>query len=288
LIGVLLVAALLVGAGWQRSRAANDPVLLGAGDIADCDSPGAEITARLVEKIPGTVYTLGDNAYPEGTLEQFNECYAPTWGRFKDRTRPSPGNHEYATPGAADYFEYFGAAAGIPGQGYYSYDLGTWHIIVLNSACDEIGGCDAGSRQEQWLAADLAAHPNKCTLAYWHHPLFGSSGDHSRNLMMQPIWWTLYRAGVDVILNGHAHNYERLMPVDPKGVPDPRRGIRQFIVGSGGRDHRTTGKILSISEVQNSDTYGVLKLTLHPNSYDWQFVPEPGKAFTDSGNASCH
>lgn len=203
--------------------------------------------------------------------------------------RPAAGNHDYGIAGAVAYYEYFGAAAGDPMKGYYSYNLGTWHIIVLNSDCAEMGhGCDQSSDQERWLRADLAANPALCTLAYWHHPLFGSSGRHSDNIEMVPIWWDLYRAGVDVVLNGHAHNYERLAPLDPKGVIDPKRGIRQFVVGTGGRDHRKFSQIEPYSEARNSNAFGVIKLTLHPGSYNWQFIPEAGKTFTDAGNAACH
>lgn len=291
-IVLVIVVIALIGlggaVGWARSRADGDPVLVGAGDVADCKSPGAAITAALVERIPGTVFTLGDNAYPAGTPKEFADCYAPTWGQFLSRTRPAAGNHDYATPGAKGYFDYFGAAAGPRGLGYYSYDLGDWHIIVLNSNCDKVGGCEQGSPQEQWLLADLAAHPAECTLAYWHHPLFGSSGEHTKNENVQVFWWDLYRAGVDVVLNGHAHNYERLAPLDPKGVLDPKRGIREFIVGAGGREHRKVGKLSPASEVHNQDTYGVLALTLHPHGYDWRFVAEPGKSFSDAGSASCH
>jgi acid phosphatase type 7 len=288
LLIALIVVSAVASIAWARSRTAADPVMVGAGDIADCNSPGAAATAKLVDRIPGTVFTLGDNAYPGGTAKEFAECYDATWGRFKDRTRPAAGNHDYVLAGARAYYDYFGPAAGDPMEGYYSYDLGTWHIIVLNSDCAQMSGCKEGSPQEQWLRADLAAHPAECTLAYWHHPLFGSSGPHSANVEMQPIWWDLYRAGADVVLNGHAHNYERLAPLDPKGVLDPKRGIREFIVGTGGRDHRKFSKIMAASEARNSDTFGVLKLTLHPGSYDWEFVPETGKTFTDSGSAACH
>ena len=288
LIGVLVVVAFVVGIGVRRSRAASDPVLVAAGDIADCKSPGAAATAKLVDKIPGTVITLGDNAYPGGAKKDFANCYDPTWGRFKDRTFPVPGNHDFVPKDAKPYYTYFGASAGEIGRGYYSYNLGSWHIIALNSNCDGIGGCEAGSPQEKWLQADLAGHPAQCTLAYWHHPLFGSSGEHTGNTFMLPIWTDLYRAGADVVLNGHAHNYERMAPLDLKGVVDTRRGIREFIVGTGGRDHRQFSKVMPGSEVRNSDTFGVLKLTLRAKGYDWEFVPEAGKTFTDSGSAECH
>jgi len=261
----------------------GDPVLVGSGDIAHCSSKGDEATAELLDSIPGTVFTTGDNVYPDGTIDQFMNCYEPTWGRHKDRTYPSVGNHEYHTPDAAGYFEYFGSAAGEPGKGYYSYDLGAWHIIVLNSNIP----VDAGSPQEQWLRTDLAAHPAACTLAYWHNPRFSSGTVHGSSPAMQPLWQALYDFGADVVLAGHEHNYERFAPQDPQGLADPTRGIREFVIGSGGRSHYTFGAPIPNSEVRNGDTYGVLKLTLHPASYSWEFIPEAGQTFTDSGNAPC-
>ena len=267
-----------------------DPVLVGAGDIASCDDlAGAEATAKLIEKIPGTVFAAGDLAYPDGSDEQFAKCYAPTWGRFKDRTRPAPGNHEYHKSGASGYARYFGAAAGDPSKAYYSYELGTWHIVVLNSECAEVGGCDAASPQGKWLREDLEQHPVACTLAYFHKPLFSSGGKHGSNPEMKPLWDTLYGAGADVILNGHDHDYERFAPQDPEGHADAKRGIREFVVRSGGKNsHRKMGEAKANSEIRNDDTFGVLKLTLRPAGYDWEFVPEAGKTFTDTGRGSCH
>ena len=272
------------------SGPATDPVLVGAGDIASCDDlAGAEATAKLIDKIPGTVFAAGDLAYPDGSAEQFANCYAPTWGRFKNRTRPAPGNHEYHSTGASAYSSYFGDAAGDPTKGYYSYDLGAWHVIVLNSECAEVGGCDAPSPQGKWLKQELDQHPVACTLAYWHKPLFSSGGRHGNDPDMKPLWQTLYAAGADVVLNGHDHNYERFAPQDPDGNNDPKRGIREFVVGSGGKNsHRAMGTTKPNSEARNDDTFGVLKLTLHAGGYDWQFVPEAGKSFTDSGSGVCH
>jgi acid phosphatase type 7 len=265
-----------------------DPVLVGAGDIARCTSPGnPEATAKLLDGISGTVYTTGDNAYESGSATEFANCYHPTWGRHKARTRPSPGNHEYYTPGATGYFGYFGSAAGDPLKGYYSYDLGEWHIISLNSMCENVGGCGATSPMVTWLKSDLAAHPTACTLAYFHHPLF-SSGPHGNQTKMRPTWDALYAANADVVLNGHDHDYERFAPQTPSGAADPARGIREFVVGTGGGSHYGIVNVQPNSQVRNTDTYGVLKLTLHPTSYDWQFVPESGKTFTDSGSTSCH
>ena len=265
-------------------------VLVGAGDIASCDDlAGAEATAKLIDNIPGTVFAVGDLAYPDGSDEQFAKCYGPTWGRFKGRTRPAPGNHEYHSDGASGYVRYFGAAAGDPKKEYYSYDLGAWHIIVLNSECDVVGGCGAGSPQEQWLRQDLNAHPTKCALAYWHKPLFSSGSAHGNDLEVKPLWDALYAANADVVLNGHDHDYERFAPQDPSGNLDSQRGIREFVVGTGGKNsHRSFGTSKPNSEVRQADTFGVLELTLHATSYDWEFVPEAGKTFSDFGTGMCH
>jgi calcineurin-like phosphoesterase family protein len=286
----------MTGLGYAAVRPAapvasgSDPVLVGAGDIASCDDlVGAEATAKLIDGIPGTVFAAGDLAYPDGSDEQFAKCYGPTWGRFKDRTRPAAGNHEYHSDGASGYSRYFGAAAGDPKKAYYSYDLGAWHIIVLNSECGEVGGCDAASPQGQWLRQDLTQHNVTCTLAYFHKPLFSSGGKHGNDPQMKPLWDALYAANADVVLNGHDHNYERFAPQDPDGKNDAKRGIREFVVGSGGKNsHRTLGATKPNSEIRNDDTFGVLKLTLHSSSYDWEFVPQAGKSFHDSGSGTCH
>jgi len=267
--------------------AEESQVFVGAGDIARCDSPGAGETAKLLDGIAGTIFTLGDNAYLDGSATNFADCYEPTWGRFKSRTHPAAGNHEYINPGASAYFDYFGAAAGERGKGYYSYELGDWHIVVLNSNCDDIGGCNEGSAQEQWLRADLAAHPATCTLAYWHHPLF-SSGPHGSTPNMAPLWQALYQAGTELVLSGHDHDYERFLPQDANGVADPQYGIREIVAGTGGGSHYTINKTIANSEIHNTDTYGVLKLTLHAASYEWEFIPEAGKSFTDTGSGLCH
>jgi hypothetical protein len=285
-IGIRYLIAILGSIGMLVSYSliakAADPVLVGAGDIASCSSLGDEATAKLLDGIPGTVFTAGDNAYPNGTATEFANCYDPTWGRHKARTRPAPGNHDYYTPGASGYYNYFGAAAGDPTKGYYSYNLGAWHVVVLNSNISMA----AGSPQERWLRADLAAHPAACTVAYWHHPRF-SSGYHGNDSSVHPIWQALYDYGADVVLNGHDHNYERFAPQDPSGKRDTVRGIREFVVGMGGATLRAFRTIQPNSEVRNSDTRGVLKLTLHPTSYSWQFIPEAGKSFSDTGNAPC-
>lgn len=266
---------------------ATDPVLVGAGDIAACDSSGAASTAALIERIPGTVFTVGDNAYETGSPEEFASCYDPTWGRFKDRTRPAPGNHDYYSANAAPYYAYFASAAGNPNEGWYSYAVGTWHVIVLNSDCAAVGGCGPGSRQLSWLSGDLRSHPADCTLAIWHHPLF-TAGSEGPTLATADFWRVLYRAGADVILNGHDHDYQRFSPLTPDGKPDPARGIREFVVGTGGRNLLAFQGTAPYTEARQNTTYGVLKLTLHAGSYDWRFVPVVTGAFTDSGSGVCH
>ncbi len=259
-------------------------VLVGAGDIASCSSTGDEATANILDGISGTVFTLGDNAYETGSATEFSNCYNPSWGRHKARTRPAPGNHDYGTAGAAGYYGYFGSAAGNPSTGYYSYDLGDWHIIALNSNLAD----GTGSTQEQWLRADLAASRKSCTLAYWHHPRFSSGLEHGSDPSLQPLWQALYDANADVILSGHDHDYERFAPQTPAGVADDARGIREFVVGTGGRTHYHLGTLKANSQVFNATTYGVLKLTLSAGAYSWQFVPIAGGTFTDSGTGSCH
>lgn len=282
--------AMTIGAGTVAAQQAHgsDPVLIGAGDIADCtDLAGAEATAKLLEANPGTVMAIGDLAYPDGTKENF-ECYDKTWGRVKSRTRPAVGNHEFHSTSATYYFQYFGSVAGDFKDGFYSYDLGAWHVIVLNSECGEVGGCGAGSREEKWLRADLAAHPAACTVAYFHKPLFSSGAKHGNDPELRPFFQALYDAHADLVLGGHDHDYERFAPQNPDGVADPKNGIREIVAGTGGKSHRPFAKPLPTSEVRDDTTFGVLKLTLHPTSYDWVFLPEAGKQFTDSGSGQCH
>ena len=273
------------------TSAPTTATLVGAGDIATGGS-AAEATAKLVRATAGTVFTAGDNVYEGGTLWEFNNYYHPTWGTERARTKPSPGNHEYVggttKQYGAGYFDYFGAAAGSRDEGYYSYDLGAWHVISLNSMCEYVGGCDTASPMVTWLKNDLAANADhQCTLAYFHHPLF-SSGEHGNASKMRPTWDALYAANADVVVNGHDHSYERFAPQSPGGAADPARGIREFVVGTGGAGLRPFEAIKSNSEVRNADTHGVLKFTLNATSYDWQFVPVAGKTFTDSGSTSCH
>ncbi|HEV2986977.1 MAG TPA: metallophosphoesterase [Candidatus Angelobacter sp.] len=267
----------------------SEQTVIAAGDIVDCyNLSGSEATAKLVDKIPGTVLTLGDLAYPDGTDQNFNECYAKTWGRHKSRTRPAPGNHEYHTPGAAGYFNYFGKIAGETGRGYYSFDLGSWHIIALNSQCADVGGCQKGSQQERWLHDDLEKNSSKCILAYWHSPLFSSGSEHGNDPAMKPFWSDLYEAGADIVLNGHDHDYERFAPQNPDGIADPKKGIREFVVGTGGKNQRRFNLPLPTTASRSNSTFGVLKLTLHSQSYEWEFIPVAGGQFKDSGVGSCH
>lgn len=259
--------------------------LLAAGDISTCTNDNDEATARLLDANPdGLVALLGDNVYDNGTIAEFTNCYHPTWGRHKGRTMPAPGNHEYNTPGGAGYYEYFGAAAHQSNGGYYSYDLGDWHIIALNSNVDR----GASSAQIAWLRADLAASSGKlCTLAYWHHPRF-SSGPHGNDATVQTFWDVLHEFNADVVLAGHDHHYERFAPQTGAGVADAARGIREFVVGTGGRSHYAFSTSRPNSQVFEGNTYGILKLTLSASSYSWQFLPIAGSTFTDTGTTSCH
>jgi len=260
-------------------------VLVGAGDIASCGLTADSATAKVAAGIAGTVSTAGDNAYEGGTAAEFQDCYGPTWGAFRDRTNPAPGNHDYGTSGAGGYFGYFGTRAGPVGTGWYAYDLGAWRIYALNSNCTKVS-CAAGSEQEQWLPADLATSPRACVLAYWHHPRF-SSGEHGNDTGVTPLWNALYEAGAEVIVNGHDHDYERFAPQSPGGAADPARGIRELVVGTGGASLRSFSTIRANSEVRNSTTYGVLKLTLSSGSYTWEFVPAGSGTFKDSGSGTC-
>ncbi|MBC7896891.1 MAG: metallophosphoesterase [Cytophagaceae bacterium] len=265
---------------------AGTETLIAAGDIAVCPTSFDEATADLIDNIPGTVALLGDNAYPSGTTANYANCYHPSWGRHKARTRPSIGNHEYGA-GATPYFAYFGAAAGPAPQGYYSYDLGNWHVVVLNSNCVNVS-CSVGSPQEKWLRADLAATTKACILAYWHHPRFSSDVSHGSNTTVAPFWNALYQYRADVVLNGHAHVYERFGLQNPSAAADAN-GIREFIVGTGGKSpFYGWGTIKANSQVRHNATFGVLKLTLGAGTYSWNFVPVAGKTWTDSGTTACH
>jgi hypothetical protein len=280
---------------------ATSVVVAAAGDIA-CDpsdpnyhgGSGTSTACRqrytsdlVVNGDYDAVLALGDLQYDSGSLSDFNAVYDPTWGRVKSITYPVVGNHEYGQSGASGYFDYFGSRAGERGKGYYSFDLGSWHIIAINSNCGQVS-CSANSTQEQWLRADLSAHPVDCTIAMWHHARW-SSGHDGDNTFMQTMWKDLDDAGVEILLSGHSHDYERFAPQDANGNVDTANGVRQFVVGTGGAFFTGLGTHFDPnSQVHQNSTYGILKLTLRTDAYDWQFVPEAGKTFTDSGTTACH
>jgi hypothetical protein len=259
-----------------------DALVVAAGDIGWCGAPDPEATARLLDNIPGQVLALGDIAYPAGSASDIQNCYVPNWGRHKARTRPVPGNHDYLSAGAAPYFNYFGDAAGALGRGYYSYALETWHVVALDSNLSMA----QGSPQLAWLVDDLRSNPSVCTLVYWHHPLF-SSGPSGGHPFSREVWRALYAAGAEVVLNGDTHLYERFAPQDADGHYDPTSGVREFVVGTGGAPLYDIVNVPANSEVRGR-AHGVLRLTLRPGKYDWEFVPVAGQSFRDSGSAACH
>jgi acid phosphatase type 7 len=260
-------------------------VVVAAGDIA-CEGdpcPPQRRTARLIRRIdPTAVLTLGDNQYPSGALHDFRSSYDPTWGRFRGRTYPSPGNHEYGTPGAAGYFAYFGRRAHPRTNGTYSFNLGRWHFVSINS-----GRGHVTSRQLRWLRRDLVRDRRRCELAYWHHPRWSSGREHGSDPAMAPLWRVLFRAGVDVVLNGHEHNYERFARLSPRGVRAPRRGIRQFVAGTGGADLYRLGAGIRGSQRRIDDRWGVLRLAMRARGYRWAFVGIGGIRL-DRGSERCH
>ena len=274
---------------------ATPPVLLTAGDIGDCfpTRHGDDSTGFLLDSLDGVVVPLGDNAYDNGTLDEYNNCYGPNWGRQKYRTRPVAGNHDYNTPGAPGYFGYFGAAAGDPAKGYYDYTLGSWLVLAINTGTDKPSNYAAGSPQEQWLRAELASHNQQCVLAVLHHPRFSTiDGRAPIQPPIEAIWKALYEYGADLVVNGHDHSYQRFAPMKPDGTRDNAFGIRQITVGTGGGEtlyqfSDTLPPGFNI-EVRNNTTHGILKLTLRANGYDWKFVPASGATFTDSGSGNCH
>ena len=278
----------------MRETALKPYVLVGAGDIAGCTSlAGAAATAALIEQIPGTVFAAGDLAYERGTPQEFKNCYDPTWGQFKERTWPTPGNHEYGSGAGKAYFAYWGERAGSAEKSYYSFDLGQWHVIALNTNCKApgVGGCQAGSAEEKWLKQDLAEHGRSCLVAFGHHALYSSGvfKSHAVHSELRDLWRDLYAAHADLMLGGHEHSYERFAPQDPDGQLDVEKGIREIVVGTGGRSHDPLGSPVPNSEVRNTDTFGVLKLTLWPDRYAWEFIPVSGaEGFRDSGETSCH
>ena len=263
-------------------------VVAAVGDISTTSISNQDKTSDLVFNAGyDGVLGLGDLQYENGELANFNNYYNSTWGRFKAITYPAPGNHEYNTAGAAGYYSYFGARAGDPTKGYYSFNLGEWHLIALNSNCGDVA-CDANSAQVTWLKADLLANTKKCVLAYWHHPRFNSGYTHGNATNVGPFWDALYAAKADIVLSGHDHIYERFNPQTPAAVADPTNGIREWVVGTGGRALYGTIIAQPNSAIRNSSTYGVLKLTLKPAGYDWKFMPIAGQTFTDTGSAVCH
>ena len=265
------------GPGALPSGLADGEVLLAVGDIGNCEGEADDAVANLASRLPGTIALLGDIAYEDGSARDYQACFAPAWSPMRDRLHPAPGNHEYQSRDAAPYFEFFGAAAGTPGDGWYSYDVGTWHVVSLNSNCGDVD-CGEGSAQLDWLVADLADHSTECTLAYWHHPRY-SSGRHGSTKAMGPIWQALSDAGADVVLSGHDHTYERVLA----------DGMREFVVGTGGKSHYPFKKDpLPQTEVRSDSSYGLLWLDLHAGSYEWKFLPVEGGGFTDSGADDCH
>jgi chitodextrinase len=308
-VSVLVVTLGLDSANPIQASGSTDPVIAAAGDIA-CDPTSSSFNGglgtsgschamktsnMLVNGGFAAVLPLGDNQYYCGGYQGFMQSYDASWGRVKPISYPAVGNHEYLTSGGTGcdptgkglgYFQYFGSAAGNPSQGYYSYNVGTWHLIALNSNCGSAGGCSASSAQGKWLVADLAAHQNVCTLAYWHIPLYSSGGRANGN--SKYFWQALYAAHADVILSSHDHTYERFAPQDPYGHLDAASGIREFIVGTGGANHTSFTTVFANSEVRDSTSFGIMEMTLHPTGYDWNFVPDSGGTFTDAGSGTCH
>jgi hypothetical protein len=290
----LLAVLAALAAGAAPARAA-DPTIAAAGDIA-CGPAETGVfpcqqvatSGLLLAMNPTAVLTLGDNQYNSGSLSDYNAFYNPSWGRLKAITHPVIGNHEYGSANASGYFSYYGSAAGPKPGGYYSFDVGTWHLIALNANCDQVpGGCGLGSPEEQWLKADLAAHPAVCTLAFEHQPLWATPTFAEPRVL--PLFQDLYDANAEILLTGHDHIYDRFAPSRPDQTVDNARGVQQFIVGTGGRDLSGLGPDNPNSQVRDNDTFGVFKLTLHPSSYDWQFVPAGGGGgFTDAGTRNCH
>ncbi|HEY7562998.1 MAG TPA: metallophosphoesterase [Gaiellaceae bacterium] len=288
-VGLATELALRAG-GSEQAASDGAEVLLAAGDIAECDHQGDEATARILERYPtATIAPLGDLAYEEGSNADFENCYGPSWGEFKGRTRPATGNHDHSTTNAQGYWDYFGARGGPYDRYYYSYDLGGWHVVVLNSDCWRIGGCALEDPQIEWLRDDLDRNSSACTLAYWHRPPFSSGryGDLKDAGRVRPLWQAAYEGGVDLVLTGHEHSYERFAAMDAAGRRD-EGGVRLIVVGTGGGNlRRFANEPLPTTESRNDETWGVLKLTLRPTGYDWEFLPAEGATFTDSGSSSC-
>jgi hypothetical protein len=271
----------------ESSTAAGIARVLAVGDIGDCTTNADDAVAEAMAEREGTILALGDIVYPDGSAEHFEGCFAPSWGALVPRIRPVPGNHDYETEDASAYFAFFGPAAGDPRRGYYSFDLGDWHLVALNSACDEPDiGCTEGSPQLEWLVQDLSQSSARCTLAYWHAPRF-SSGKHGGDATVQPFWEILHRFGADVILNGHDHNYERFAPMGPDGQRDDATGMRQFVVGTGGSDLRPMGEIQPNNELWATGYPGFLQISLDDHGYEWAFLSTTGEV-VDTGSDTCH
>jgi acid phosphatase type 7 len=286
----LIVITISLSIAFGSSQISTENTLIAAGDIASCEESGDEQTAKLIqgmlEKTPATVAALGDLVYPTGKLETYKNCYGPNWGQFLKQTKAAIGNHDYSGGTSQGYAAYFGTAAGPNPEHYYSYDLGKWHVIVLNSNCWAVGGCESGSKQYKWLQADLEENLSNCTLAYWHHPRF-SSALHGNNNFMQDVWALLANSGVELVLNGHDHDYERFAPLNAAGKPS-EKGTREFVVGTGGKNEYPFLITKPGSQIRKTGTFGVLELKLKASSYDWKFVPVAGKTFTDSGSTNCY
>jgi acid phosphatase type 7 len=286
-----LIGTVALAAGCGGGSEGDTAVMLAAGDIAECDHQGDEATARLLDAYPNaTIAALGDLAYPHGRDQDFDDCFNRSWGRFKDRMRPATGNHDNATKDARGYADYFRGQGGPFDRYYYSYDLGSWHVAVLNSDCWRVDGCGAGDPQATWLRNDLRKHRGQCTMAYWHRPPFSSGryGDPENTDRVKPLWHVAVDEGVDVVLTAHEHSYERFVPMDRDGHQDDR-GVQLFIVGTGGGNLRKYHRPpLPTTAVRNDDTWGLLRLTLRSDGYDWKFLPVAGEKFTDAGSGSCH
>jgi 3',5'-cyclic AMP phosphodiesterase CpdA len=297
IVGVGLGMAAVLGGGGSEgggseASGGKSAMLLAAGDIAECDHQGDEATAEILAQYPdATIATLGDNAYQEGTDEQFKSCYDASWGKFKDRTMPATGNHDESTKNAQGYWDYFGDRGGPYDKYYYSYDLGSWHLVVLNSDCWRVDGCAIDDPQAEWLRNDLEKNPALCTIAYWHRPPFSSGryGGPGETGRVRPLWQVLNEEGVDILLTGHEHSYERFAPMNTAGERDDKGGVRLFVVGTGGGNLRPfENPPLPTTEVRDDETWGVLKLDLGEGRYSWKFLPVAGSTFSDSGSGTCH
>jgi acid phosphatase type 7 len=278
---------------WRTaSPAAEEAVLVGAGDIAECPAPHDEETAELLDEVvaehpDAVVFTTGDNAYPHGRYVDLVECYGPSWGRHKERTRPAVGNHDFGEEQGSGHYRYWGEAGGPFDLYYYAYELGAWQVIVLNSECHRVGCLfgDSDGRQVEWLHSQLNQSDTECTVAIWHNPRW-SSGRYDNDARFQTFWEVLYEHGAEIVLNGHEHLYERFAPFDPWGEVDEERGIRQFTVGTGGGNLRGFEDVKPGSEARGS-AHGVLKLVLGDGTYEWEFLSVDG-SFEDAGTGTCH